>query len=83
MEDQLQTILAEIIARSRPTDKEAIAPDADFSMLGVNSIDLLEFVLRVEEAFDVSILDEIAPEDLPTCLSGWAVLVDRLRRVSG
>lgn len=83
MEEQLQTILAEIMARSRLVDNEAIAPDAEFSVLGINSIDLLEFVLRVEESFDVSILDEITPEELPTCLAGWALLVGRLKRVSG
>lgn len=82
MEDQLHTILAEIIARNRPMANEAIAPEADFSALGVNSIDLLEFVLRVEEAFDVSVLDEITPEELPTSLAGWSVLVCRLRRIS-
>ena len=45
--------------------------DADFSALGVNSVDLLEFVLGIEQEFGVRVLDDMLPEELPTTLRSW------------
>ncbi|MCE9545312.1 MAG: hypothetical protein K8T25_07325 [Planctomycetia bacterium] len=47
----------------------------DFSQLGVASIDFLEFVLAVEEAFGVTILDTVNPNELPQTLTAWQQLV--------
>ena len=48
---------------------------ADFATLGVNSVDLMEFVLRAENEFGVDILSDMLPDELPTSLSGWARLI--------
>jgi len=86
IQQDLQAILAKIIASNEGcgvAPGERIPLDADFAEVGVNSIDLLEFVLRVEKTFNVVILDEIAPDDLPTCLSGWVDLLGKQQSLTG
>lgn len=49
----------------------AIPDDVDLTSLGLTSIDFLEFVLSVEEAFGVQILETIEPDQLPLTLAAW------------
>ncbi len=84
LERRLTEILADIVranATSRGTKPGDLDPAADFALLGINSVDLMEFVLRVEKEFRVEILDELLPDELPTSIVGWAeFLGPRLER---
>ncbi len=75
IQHQLLEILVDIVGpadqSSLPTGGQ-IDPHATFTELGMNSVDLLEFVLRVEEQFDTSLLDDIEPQDLPESIAAWA-----------
>ena len=80
---KLNDILSQIAAQSSAHIKAggSIDPTVEFSMLGVNSVDLMEFILRVEKEFRIDVLGEMLPDDLPTNLDGWAKLVQsRLER---
>jgi len=83
VEQQLREILARVVGED---GKGRISPaqldgHADFSTLGVNSVDLMEFVLRTENEFRLDILSEMLPDELPATLNGWAKLVSaRLER---
>lgn len=59
------------------TSPDAIPNDENFSNLAVTSIDFLEFALAVEQEFQVSILESIAPDDLPQTLAMWQQQVCR------
>jgi len=72
---QLIEILVDIFRQDDQSplrSAERIDPRASFSEQGINSVDLLEFVLRVEERFDVSLLDELEPSDLPETVADWS-----------
>jgi acyl carrier protein len=77
VEEKLKEILARVVGEG---GKGRISPaqldsHADFSALGVNSVDLMEFVLRTENEFRVDILSDMLPDDLPSTLHGWAKLL--------
>jgi acyl carrier protein len=77
VEQKLQEILAKVVGeggkgRLNPAQLDS---HADFSTLGVNSVDLMEFVLRTENEFRVDILSDMLPDELPATLNGWAKLV--------
>lgn len=77
---EVRAILAAILQEDETSeirDAAQLDVDARFADMGINSVDLMEFVLRVEDRFDVSLLDELAPEDLPETLAGWGELVDK------
>ncbi|HEV8003346.1 MAG TPA: acyl carrier protein [Planctomycetaceae bacterium] len=84
-EQQLKEILARVVGeggkgRFNPAQLDG---QAEFSTLGVNSVDLMEFVLRIENEFRVDILSDMLPDDLPSTLAGWAkLLCARLARPS-
>ncbi len=76
-EQKLKEILARVIgeagkSRVNPAQLDA---QADFATLGVNSVDLMEFVLRAENEFGIDILSDMLPDELPTSLAGWATLI--------
>jgi len=76
-EQKLKEILSKVVGEG---GKGRLSPDqldshADFSTLGVNSVDLMEFVLRIENEFRVDILSDMLPDDLPSTLNGWAKLL--------
>jgi acyl carrier protein len=83
VDQRLKEILARVVGeggkgRLSPAQLDSYA---DFSMLGVNSVDLMEFVLRIENEFRVDILSDMLPDDLPSTLNGWAqLLCARLNR---
>jgi acyl carrier protein len=76
-EQKLKEILARVVSeggKSRLSPAE-LDGNADFSTLGVNSVDLMEFVLRAENEFRVDVFSDMLPEELPATLNGWAKLI--------
>jgi acyl carrier protein len=72
--DRLKQLLERVIAEGDAgarVSAGAIDLQADFAELGINSVDLLEFVLGLEQEFGVRVLDDMLPEDLPVNLAGW------------
>jgi acyl carrier protein len=77
---RLKELLTQVLTRSGE-EPPTIGLDSGFPELGVNSVDLLEFVLGLEDGFGVRVLDDMLPEDLPTTLAQWAdLLQNRIQR---
>ncbi|HET6328387.1 MAG TPA: acyl carrier protein [Planctomycetaceae bacterium] len=76
-EQKLKEILARVVGEGGKGRFSAAQLDgqAEFSTLGVNSVDLMEFVLRIENEFRVDILSDMLPDELPSTLNGWAKLL--------
>ena len=50
-----------IIAEQLSVDKDKVVPGASFiDDLGADSLDLVELIMAMEEAFDIEIADEVA-----------------------
>lgn len=82
-QQQLLETLAEVLRDDNESPirtVEQIDAEATFAELGVNSIDLLSFVMLVEERFDVVLLDELDPEELPDTIAGWTRWFDQHSR---
>jgi acyl carrier protein len=77
VEQKVKEILAKVVSEGGKARSNSAQLDtnADFATLGVNSVDLMEFVLRTENEFQVDILSTMLPEELPSTLKGWAKLV--------
>ena len=57
----VQEKLIDIIAEQLSVDKDKVVPAASFvDDLGADSLDLVELIMAMEEAFDVEIADEVA-----------------------
>lgn len=57
----MQGKVAEIISNQLGVDKEAVTPEANVvDDLGADSLDVVELVMALEEAFDLEIPDEDA-----------------------
>ncbi|MFO7761219.1 MAG: acyl carrier protein [Desulfobia sp.] len=57
--------LIDIIAEQLSVDKSKVVPSASFvDDLGADSLDLVELVMAMEEAFDTEIPDEVAEKIL-------------------
>lgn len=83
--EQLRKILASIVCGgegSRFTDASQIDIGVQFADMGINSIDLMEFVLAMENHFDIALIEETQPNEEPATLAQWAKLVDRSLRVT-
>ena len=53
--------LIDIIAEQLSVDKDKVVPEASFvDDLGADSLDLVELIMAMEEAFDIEIADEDA-----------------------
>ncbi len=53
--------LIDIIAEQLGVDKDKVKPEASFvDDLGADSLDLVELIMAMEEAFDIEIADEVA-----------------------
>jgi len=53
--------LIDIIAEQLSVDKDKVVPQASFvDDLGADSLDLVELIMAMEEAFDIEIADEVA-----------------------
>jgi acyl carrier protein len=77
VEQKLKEILARVVGEGTKSrfDAAQIDSQAEFSALGVNSVDLMEFVLRIENEFRIDVLSDMLPDELPLTLNGWAKLV--------
>nr|AZL87957.1 acyl carrier protein [Leachiella pacifica] len=54
-------VIREIVAQQLGMDKTKISPEANFSNdLGADSLDTVEFVMAIEERFNIEIPDEDA-----------------------
>ncbi|MDJ0849165.1 MAG: acyl carrier protein [Myxococcota bacterium] len=61
MGTELDQRVSEIIVEQLGVPKEEIAPEASFiDDLGADSLDIVELVMAMEEAFDIEIPDEDA-----------------------
>ncbi len=57
----VQEKLIDIIAEQLSVDKAKVVPSASFvDDLGADSLDLVELIMAMEEAFDTEIADEVA-----------------------
>jgi acyl carrier protein len=57
----VQDKLIDIIAEQLSVDKDKVVPAASFvDDLGADSLDLVELIMAMEEAFEVEIADEVA-----------------------
>ncbi|MDA8161148.1 MAG: acyl carrier protein [Desulfobacteraceae bacterium] len=57
----VQEKLIDIIAEQLSVDKEKVVPSASFvDDLGADSLDLVELIMAMEEAFEIEIADEVA-----------------------
>ena len=53
--------LIDIIVEQLSVDREKVVPGASFvDDLGADSLDLVELIMAMEEAFDIEIADEVA-----------------------
>lgn len=50
--------LREIISQSTDVNEENISPETTLDELGLDSIDLVDLIMTVEDAFSVSVPDE-------------------------
>ena len=75
VEQQLREILVDILAQSEagPIEvTENLDSDRKLSDLGINSVDLMEFVLRAEQQLDVDLLGSLSPNSLPETIAAWS-----------
>lgn len=78
VEQQLREILADILSQSEAGPVKSLAElqvDRKLSDLGINSVDLMEFVLRAEQQFDVDLLGNLTPNALPETIDAWAAYI--------
>ncbi|MGQ0637001.1 MAG: acyl carrier protein [Planctomycetaceae bacterium] len=74
----IRQLLEQVLAERDDAPRGALRSidlHASFRDVGVNSVDLLEFVLRLEDSLEVRVLDDMLPEDLPSTLAQWIELV--------
>lgn len=76
IQTRLTALLADVVSATDGTGPAEFDPNAEFADLGVNSIDLMEFVIRIEQEFDVVLLDDMMPEDLPLTIAGWTAMLE-------
>jgi acyl carrier protein len=57
--------------------RERVAPDAELAALGVDSLDLLELMFKIEDRYRLAIRDDV-PNDLTT-VGDVVRFIDRLR----
>lgn len=70
--------LIDIIAEQLSVDKAKVVPGASFiDDLGADSLDLVELIMAMEEAFDIEIADEVA-EKITTVQDA----IDHIKKIS-
>ena len=59
--EEVEQKVFELVAKQLNVDKEKVAKESSFvNDLGADSLDTVELVMEIEEAFDLSIPDETA-----------------------
>ena len=62
-QDIFKTVKALVIENLEVEDPDKVVPEASFANdLGADSLDTVELVMALEEAFDIEIPDEVAEE---------------------
>ncbi|MFA6284102.1 MAG: acyl carrier protein [Desulfurivibrionaceae bacterium] len=75
----VQEKLIDIIAEQLSVDKDKVVPGASFiDDLGADSLDLVELIMAMEEAFDIEIADDVA-EKITTVQNA----IDHINKVTG
>ncbi len=75
MSENIEEKVKDIVAEKLSVEKDRITPDAKFiDDLGADSLDTVELVMELEEAFDISVPDEDA-EKLQ-CLSDVVAYIE-------
>lgn len=75
----VQEKLIDIIAEQLSVDKDKVVPGASFvDDLGADSLDLVELIMAMEEAFDIEIADDVA-EKITTVQHA----IDHINKVTG
>jgi acyl carrier protein len=78
MDTDLERRISEMIVEQLGATEEEIVPEASFiDDLGADSLDLVELVMAMEEAFDIEIPDDDA-EKIQTIGDAVTYLKDRL-----
>jgi acyl carrier protein len=79
MSAEIEKKLIDIIVEQLSVDREKVVPEASFvDDLGADSLDLVELIMAMEEAFDVEIADEVA-EKIITVQNA----IDHIKSVKG
>ncbi len=79
MED-IKAKVKQIICEQLSVAEEDVVPEASFvDDLGADSLDLVEMIMAMEEAFDISIDDEDA-EKIKTVQDAWDYIETRLKQ---
>ena len=68
--------LQDILSDEFNLTRERVAPDAKLAALGVDSLDLLELMFKIEDRYKVAIRDDV-PNDLTT-VQDVVRFIDRL-----
>ena len=75
----VQEKLIDIIAEQLSVDRDKVVPGASFiDDLGADSLDLVELIMAMEEAFDIEIADDVA-EKITTVQNA----IDHINKVTG
>jgi len=79
MSEDIKAKVKEIICEQLSVAEEDVVPEASFvDDLGADSLDLVEMIMAMEEAFDISIADEDA-EKIKTVQDAWNYVDTRLK----
>jgi acyl carrier protein len=68
--------LQDILIEEFDLTRERVAPDAELAALGVDSLDLLELMFKIEDRYQLAIRDDV-PNDLVT-VQDVVRFIDRL-----
>lgn len=70
-----------IVISQLSVDPSQVHPDANFTEdLGADSLDIVELILSLEEAFDIEIPDEVA-SDISTIQEAATIIAKKLHNV--
>lgn len=60
MSDPIESRVFDIIAKSAGVDREKVTPETTFKDLGMGSLDAIEVIFDIEEAFDIHLPEQDA-----------------------
>jgi acyl carrier protein len=79
MSDMMETRLKKIVAKNLDIDESRITPDSRYiDDLGADSLDQVEMIMAIEEAFEIEIPDEAA-EKIRTVSETLAYIKERTK----